>query len=76
MSNIIVFRNLALGKVERNGILQYSQSPLETREFDSASLNRDAFFFLLLVLCSFHSGEMATDRDRLRHRCSLVFTAV
>jgi len=75
MSNLIVFRNLALGKVERNGMLQYSQSPLETREFDSASLNHNDFFFHCGVcVSSFDTGKTATDPDRLR--CSLVFTAV
>jgi len=50
MSNLIVFRNLALGKVERNGVLQYYQRPLETREFDPASFNSDAFCTVRFVL--------------------------
>lgn len=56
MCNLIVFRTLALGKVERNGMLQYSQSPLERSEFDSASLNGNAFFLCGVCVSSFDTG--------------------
>jgi hypothetical protein len=39
-------------------MLQYSQSPLETREFDSASLNRKAFFHCGVCVTSFDTGKL------------------
>ena len=39
-------------------MLQYSQSPLETREFDSTSMNRDAFFTVGFVFVHMVPGNL------------------